>query len=600
MKTFDEITSLSLIDKILSIEKNTKKGCVPLYNDVYKDSVRNANKIKHHAAFGKYPELLFAERAPNQTDKEASYLKANYKCNTNSVFIDYLSTVNRMWNDGNWNISWSEKAKEDGQKKYLEEELYIYVSIDNFFKNVLPQIKASDAMAVLAVKPYSIPTTTNEQGEVVIDGSVRCEPLPYIYESKNILLFDNENYCLVETNDKSEVVFANKVVKEGRIFELYDNENIWRIEQYGEKTKNLFRAYIYWEHNLGYLPCERLKGVPILDDGNLIYQSPFLFVTDLLDDALLDFNQIRLSKSAVVFPQRYMYGDACDYSENEINCIDGHLKYNDGGDRICPQCNGTGVKSRLSPLGVLIVKGGDKFNEGDTALKGSPIGYVEPSTNALEFLTKSIERSIAEARQMLHLNNSNKNSTSNPTNTTAVHTSTELKAMYSFIQQVANETFDLYHFAIKCIGEMRYGKEFEMPQIRYPKSFDLRTDEDYTREITEAIANNMPSFVIYSLVYSYIQNRFSVQKDALNIYNLIMLADRLVTLNSNQLAIAKDVASWERILHESSMTFLNELIVKDDKFLEKPIEEQVILLQQVAKDKAKEIEPQTITIDNLA
>ena len=594
-----EEKALQLVADVITKSKNIKKGTIPEYTDIYKDSVENKLRVKHHAYFGEYPEKLFAVRAPNQTDTEAKYLKANYKCNTNSVFIDYMSTINRMWNDGNWSIKWKEGTDEE-IKTYFEKKIPVYISLENFYKNVLPKVKATDAMAVLAHKPYKLPTKTNEQGEIVIDGAILPEIYPVIFDSCNVIYFDNEEYLFVENYEKSIVTFGGREVKEGRVFEYYDKNAIYKVIQYGVKSDNKFKVELFWQHNLGYLPCERLKGIPEIDEGNIIYQSPFLFVCDLLDDALLDFNQMRLSKSAVVFPQRYMYGDACDYTDNKTTCIDGKITQEDGSFAECPQCNGTGVKSRLSPLGVLIIKGSDKFTEGDASLKGSPIGYVEPSTNALDFLQKCIDKSISQARKMLHLNDSTSNSTSNPSDTTAVHTSTELKAMYSFIQQVANETFDLFSFSYKCIGEMRYGSIFIMPEIRYPKSFDLRTDEDYTREITEAINNKMPSFVIYSLIYSYIQNRFNTQSEAINIYRLIMLADRLVTMNTEDINSISQAADWEKILHESSMTFLNELILENQDFLMQDIDKQVIALQDKAKQKAIEIKPVALTLEAVA
>ena len=55
--------------------------------------------------------------------------------------------------------------------------------------------------------------------------------------------------------------------------------------------------------------------------------------------------------------------------------------------RTCSSCNGTGLKSRISPLGELLLKPGDR--DGDTIKPNEALAYVAPPTDTLKFLILS-------------------------------------------------------------------------------------------------------------------------------------------------------------------------------------------------------------------
>jgi len=584
----------SVLSNVLSIEKQNKSGYQkdkgkPNYTPIYCKSVEFCEKIEVHSKIGEIPEELLKKRAPNQTDKEFEYIKANYKQITLPVFNDYMSTVNRMWNDGNWDIKYAEDApifKEETFQEYVEKQIFIYGSIESYFKTIVATQKAIDANGVLAIKPRKNEVLENEL----------VDPIPFIYCSESVLAFEEGEYYLFETDDKTWVEYGNTKVKDGRVFEYYDKNNIWRIEQVGKKVDNKFEIYLYYQHNLGQLPCFKLKGIPTVEDGNILHQSPFLYAVDILDDVILDSTYLRASKAKCVFPYQYMIGDVCEFeSKDGAKCIGGRILGDNQEMISCPDCGGSGLKSRISPLGTLLMRPSDKFGENDGGISGAPMGYVAPSTETLEFLKTSIIEGLQSARFVLNMKKSTSTISVSGGNKTATEDINDNKAMYAFIQNISNQTFELFENVLNVIGQMRYGDKFQAPQITYPKTFDFRTEQDYTDEIANAIENGLPDIAIYSLIYSYINTRFSSQKETIEIFTLILAADRLALSSNDDVAIMKannTAATWQVILHNSAISFIQELMMKDPKFLEQEMEAKISQLRDFAKAEANAITPE--------
>ncbi len=53
-------------------------------------------------------------------------------------------------------------------------------------------------------------------------------------------------------------------VMEGIVFELYDDNSIYIIEQIGEMAEWKFNVELYFKHNLGYIPCTYLLTITVL------------------------------------------------------------------------------------------------------------------------------------------------------------------------------------------------------------------------------------------------------------------------------------------------------------------------------------------------
>lgn len=575
--------------KLQDNKKEIENGLHPLY----KDAVEMAEHISYHAVKGVFPDELFKHRSPNETKAESDYIKSNYKQHTLPVFVDYRSTITRPLGDGNWNISYKEDAtafKESNKsfQSYVEYELPIYGSLENFIKFILPDIKSIDANGFISIRPKDI-KLKQVNDEMVIDEDSLYEPTIFFHSSESVVNYKEQQFYLFLSKQKSNVKVNNQTKKEGNIFELYTKNNVYYIIQTDEKQKNKFDIELYYEHNLDECPVSQLMGIPNLKNDSILWQSPFLYSTDLLDIVAMNANWLQASINSCVFPVKVMYGQRCDFKDvNGFQCNDGKIINESGTEHVCNVCSGTGLKSRISPLGTLLLNPTTKFEVGEEKSTQAPLQYISPEIHTLEFISKKIEEDTQKARSILHLYTTN-TQVKTQGDSTATGMAIDVKSMYAFIKPISDQMFMIYDFCLEMIGKQRYGESFEKPALTYPKTFDFKSSEDYLQDITNAMTANLPPSFIQTILLSYLNSYYGDNSQATVIFKLISETDRLFGMSQDEInmKMAKGtIAKWEDILHSSILLFINESIDEDANFLLKDLATQ----KEVLIDKAKEVE----------
>jgi len=567
---------------------------LPDYSPIYEMAVEQMDAIKIHAEKGTFPEKLFALRSPNETEQEQKYRRDTYKQITLPVFIDYMSVQSRAYADANWSVEYKEESEAyEGEtyREYVDSEIEHFGSLENFIFNVLTTNKAIDANGALVIKPRHLPV--NEAGE--IESETLIEPQPFYVPCTRVVDI-SENFAVVESLEKSEVRYGGQVKKIGYVFEVFDEVNIYHIRQVGEYIDYKFEIVLWFSHNTGFVPARRLMGVPRLLDEALMYQSPFSFVTDNLDLAVLDASNLSISKSRTAFPIPVSYGQICEFENDEgYRCADGMVN----GDQ-CPSCKGSGLKSRLNPMTGILLKPRTTVDEGDSGLSQAPLQYVSPSSEILQFLDEQIDKHIERARQILHLPDADSPVQGNE-GTTATGSNNKLKALYSFLKPISDQTFDLYEFALVAIGRQRYGDNFEAPKVNRPVTFDFKTESDYLADIENSRKAQMPSMVLHTQMYRYLNTFYYNETQSGKVLNLIVSVDRLfgMTFDEISMKLARNlVAGWEDTLHNSAVTFVGQLIQEDPNFLDKDFASQQEALINKAKETADSLK-QTPTRSSL-
>ena len=589
-----EILNTSVIPelkKIYTAEQSKKKKPEPVFYPEYPVITDYAERIAIHAEVGKFPEKLFAERSPNQEEKEWNYVKKNYKQITLPVFIDYISTITRPFHDANWNIDYipdEAQYKDTPLQEYVQKRIKLHGSVENFVKFIISQRKAVDANGIIVIKPHTLFTSETEAGEVIIDPDRLNEPMPFYYESKKIVAWKDAEYAMVALDEKTMVEEANQKVKKGYKFEFYDDENIWIIEQTGKLVEWTFTITLFYAHEWDRLPAIKLMGVPQITETGIIWQSPFLYVTDILDLVTLNHSNLQMSINTCVYPYRVMIGDVCEWKDREgCQCQEGIITSLENKTYECPSCHGSGLKSRISPLGTMLLKPKTRLEDGDSTFSQPPLQYVSPDVTTLAFLENKIAKDEEKARKILHLQTSN-SIIKGTENLTATGMTLDVKALYAFVKTISDQTFHIWEFIIDAIGFMRYGEAYKKPKFTYPTSFDFVTESDIIAQLKAAVDGGLPPFVIHSIIYRYLQTLYFNDQTTAAIFNLIVRTDRLLTLGNEEVALKLargTVHDWEEILHTSAINFVNELIDENPKFLE---QDAAIQSQQLI-EKAKAV-----------
>ncbi len=578
----------------------------PEYWPGYNYAAKMYDSILPHTRPDIYPAHLLSVRAPNQTDAQAEYIRANYKPTTLSVFEDFKATISRAFADQNWSIRYSPELEpifgEDTFQRYVNQEIERFGSLEAFVKTMLPTLKLIDPNGIIAIEPNDVDTYENEDGEEIISNEL-INPMPEYYSCKSIVGQKYGEYYMVITDDYSKVRNGSKEEKSGIVLEIYDTMNIWKVYQIGKKSDYTFsEPELYYSHNLGYVPAQKLQGMPQLIAGEINFQSPFITAVPLLDQVILDESYLQISKATSAFPFMVALGEICEFTDREGNkCQDGQIfDPINGGYRTCSSCNGSGVKSRFSPTGMLLIKPKTALSEGDSALSGEYLKFVSPPMDTLNFLRTEIEQQMAKARRILHLPSSDESGTIGEAST-ATGSLNKLRALYAFIKPISDQLFNLYEFCLVTMGRMRYGENFGGVNLVYPTSFDISTPSDYLAVISEGVKAGVPPSITFSNVYNYIKAIHYTDEETSAVYDLILNADELLLMSSADIALRVangTIEKYQDVIHHSAPQLIMELIRNHiptegaQRFIDLPMAEQIAALNRLASDRiAVQLDP---------
>lgn len=570
---------------------------MPCYYPTYSLAVDLMESCRYHAEKGCFPEKLFVSKSPYQTDEELTYIKNNYKQITLKFGIDFTNTISRAFSEGNYNITYQEDDNKYSDQKlqdYLQTEINTYGSLENFMKFVFVSLKTIDANGIIAIKP-DLPYQENGDGTYSISKTKLNEPQIYYYDCSKVVAYKEEEYCLVETT-KYSFKKGKPVKVDEYTYEFYDKENIFGIV-YNVKDKTATTTLIY-NHDEGILPTTKIKGVPRIIDGDILWQSVFSFVTDILDIIALDASTLQISKFKCAYPTRVYEGRPCDFqfTDTETNdlrqCQDGTIYIGSELKKsTCTKCNGTGQIDRFNAMRDFVTA--PSTSTDPVKVNPDPFRYVSPDPTILKYLEDSIAKNEEKAQKILHLQTSN-SIVKGTENLTATGQSIDQKAMYAFIKPISDQMFDTMQFIIDRIGYQRYGSAYKAPTINKPVTFDFQTEYDYIEEISAATTAGLPPFMLQTIIVRYLKSHFYSDYIQTKAFDLIINTDRLLGLSNNDISIQQSkglISDWEIVFHTSAISIIRNELLKDEKFFEKDIKDQQIAVTEASKKIAEEAKP---------
>lgn len=600
MKTAEDI-SLLLVELNAKFKKNyrAKKNKTQEpepFSEALGRSVEMYERIRVHSQSDRFPERLFREKAPNQTDAEWQYQKRLFKAIgsiTNPYWDKALGAVNRIWNEKNYSIRYPDIESTAfinyPAYDYFVKDYPTFGSVEQYFAQVVTRVKLEDPNAWLVT-------------EVLPQVSDNEPPSPYakIYRANKVVAYHDGDFVLVITEDKSKVMLGGKAVKEGIVMRLYNRMGIYEYKQAGNLLDFDFSApEMVYEYNFDTLPAWRLKGKPTEEDGETVYESYFYPAIPSLNSALIDFSTSSISKVAHLFPERWEYINNCDAD----GCFNGYVD-TDKGRTVCGICHGTGKRNLSSALSVIQVDAPQKDMPGaidSGSMTIPPAGYISKveSDNQIKLLIEEVDKNISRAFAMLNIDVSNSTAQGSDT---ALGKQIDREELFSFLLAISQELFQLLYDSVNAMGIVRYGDAWKPLQLGAPQSFAIRSDADLTEEISQAKTSGMPDIAVQTLLRQYADTRFNSQEEVGDIFSLVFAADRLVTLSQQEITqklITRTVQPWEAILHDSINYFIEDAIRLHQAteaaptWFDKPMIERVAEVQAMAMDKADEMTPQS-------
>lgn len=591
------------ITKILG-QQTTEAWTPPTYDEYWKGYVLAAkwfDEIKPHAQIGYFPESLFAKRAPNERPEETVYIRENYQQITMSVFKDYVEINGRPLQPNNWDIQYEEDERQyldsgETLQEFMENMIPNHTSLENFCFSFLPPLKYMDAMGVVVIKPTYIPTEVVDSEEIISQQELIL-PAPYFFHTTRVIHYSDE-LAIIEWDEFSDVLVGDKLINEGIVYYAFTLDAIYRIFQTGKKEDYDFSIEVFWQHNLNMLAVKRVDGTSVQIDDVKLQMSPFMYAVPTLNDVLIDSCMLRGIKAMCCYPYRIMVGDPCDaqiiVEGEQIGC-DGLGYFQWGTERrTCTTCHGTGMKDRVSPYGTLLIKRVGNVDAGDGIDPTKAMFYASPGVDMPELIRKEIEHGFTKSYNTLHIQRSEVQPDSAAKEVTATEDLGRQKALIASISVNKDQLFDMFEWCVVVSGKMRYGDRFKKPRITRPTNLDIFVESDDLKKINEAIQAGQPPFVIQTLIFNYLRKLYYNDAESKLVFDLILNADRLITQGTDEINAGLqrgNVQEWEKILHDSAISFINQLKMENPAFFEQDPQTQITQLQDKAKEIAATIKP---------
>lgn len=538
----------------------------------FKEAWEQRRELAVHILNGEFPEHLFRNRAPNQTEAELEWLRKNFKQTTLPVFLDLENTVGRAMHPRNWSVEFVEDATGEDVREYTEKGIREWGSVYNFMRFAGLRIKIQDAMGIVAVLPTNVAVIEEEDGTQRMDPDAVMEPDIHYFTCEQLWGYEYDKWYLLRLNTNSYVDWYNGKKQTGVLCWLVDGENVWRIEQVGRPSDWRFDISLEFRHGIGFAPCINLMGTPAVKQGRLVWESPYLAPKDLLDIALMNANYLEASMQTVMYPHKVMIGDPCDFVdvENDAPCVGGFITYYKEDRKFqvqCKQCGGTGDKGRLSRFGTLVVNRDPNSTSTDQVNATNALAFVSPETASLEFTSAHIEKITNAARAMLHLMPAT--NVAGAAGQTPNEVNANDRAKDAFVKTIADQLFLIHAFVVDCIGKMRHGADWDGFVLRPPTNYDLRTDSDHLEEIAAAMEKGLPPAIINSMIGEYVNSRYAGDPKALEVFSLLAKADRLQGMSTELIqaeAASNRVKPWEIFLHFAGLMIVDKLML-DQAFM---------------------------------
>lgn len=596
----EEITAL-IEEKIRVLKEHTKavpdianrrktfdKDDLPEYTPIYRDSVNLARKIAIHSTIETFPDTLFKLKAPNESQEQWDYRMANYRPKTKAAWSRAVGSAARIWNEQNWSLIFEDDDSifkdELSAESYFTKSYPEFKSITTFFKSVVHKHKFDDPNILVCNKPRKLP---EDQSELI-------EPITVLYRSDQVIEF-NERVAMILLDEKSLVKIGGKLVRQGIMWELYDDTNIYIIQQVGDKQDLKFEFFVWYEHNLEFLPCVKLKGVPAKKvEKSMLYESHFNNAVPDLDEALYDHSNLQLSKTGHAFPQRVEVAERCDTCDGT-----GYTIHDDDAksEITCRSCQGTGGAGRQSVLGVSKWIKAERLEGAGSEMPFPGVEYVEPGTGIYEFLDKQIDKAIAQAFMMMNIDVSDTARTGSSLDESATKSKINREELFAFLEGINDQEFMLFAFCIETQGRIRYAERWNSFVLKKPTEFAIRDSFELTEEIVAAKNAMLPTSILTNLNIQFANIRFATNDKQKKVVKLQGKMDSLMynsVTEINSMVGSGRIASWKATMHIEWNQIIVTLVEQNADFLTLPFEQQQPLIVTESQRRDLENKPPVV------
>lgn len=547
---------------------------------IYIDTVLQYYPLRLHAN-GDFPTKMIEDRRPSETEEILAYRKATYKPITKHPISKVLSSLTKIRRSPDWVINF-EKDKvppkikpEETLEEYCNKNIPGYGNITDWAFNILLKQNAIDANAVVAVLPLEQSTD-----------NTYLKPVPIVFNCDHVLEYDEERQIAIfKSRKKVNYLLDNGSMgfNMGNRFYYVDDLEFVIYDQ----TKDGFKPVYQQSHQLGKMPCFKVKGEAfMIYDNMVVNRSRLDAMVPFLDEATCEYSDLKGSKIQHLYPLFWYY-----QSRNCNSCGGTGKTTNTTGITQCTSCGGSG-KVKFSPYAHIQLEPPAIGTQGTPS---PPAGYITRDTAILDLQEKSVENNIYKALSAVNMQFLDQT----PLNVSGQAKQVDREELNNFVYNFAEDLIASIDKTIFWINEWRYSfiikdpvaRRAMLPNIPVPMNFDLLPANYLIEEITAARRNSVNPFMLATLEEQLAEKKFYNEPQLKETIKLFFKLDPLAGLTVDEKTTYlgnNGITKEDYVISSYCSQFIRRAISDDPTFTQKKYDEQMAVLKKMAAEKMQQ------------
>jgi hypothetical protein len=555
----------------------------------YDETVKIANRLKPHATgdIDALADHLLKERRPSEMPETFAYRKKIAVRKTKGTVDKIFNCLCKIRKSPDWNIKYDAeyynskpKLKEFNLNKYCEELLPRHQSITNWVFNYQLKVAMYDPNAVVIIGIEAL-------GDTELDF---VKPIPITFESCDV--FDYSDKLFVgKSTEKSTYNFGKSQRTDGDVIWVLTPTEIYKYSQINVKGE--FEITIYYNHNIGKLPCWKIGG-QLIDEQNMIYESMFDAMQPYLDEAFREYSDLQAEVLNHVHSIQWAYeSQQCPTCKGQ-----GKMIVKGKGTVVCSDCNGGKIST--SPLKRIVISPPEP---GQPAAPAPPMGYVQKDTAIVELQDRRIRNHEYDALACFNMEYLAKT----PQVESGVAKTLDREELTTFVNMIAEQLVQGMDLAYYYINEYLFNvmipdskeREKQLPEIAVPTIFDLLNSQYYLDELQKATTAKVNPVVLKELQLEYAQKKF-YDDDTYEELELVYKLDPCGALSTEEKTVysaQRFVSDFDLIKSANIYEFVKRAINANKEFDHLTYDEQVVIIDKITDDYIAEM---NVTVNAIA
>lgn len=560
------------------------------YHPFYKLSIAKAEDMSVHAD-GTFPARLLYERRPNEPLEVMEYRKKIFSAKTKPSFSKIFSTLQKIRRSSDWSIRYEGEFSKIREQETLEdycEHFYPgFYSLTNWVFTLMLRKYLIDPNAVVFVNPL---TREVEQQDFL-------KPIAQIFDSKNVIDFVQDDYAVL-LNPTGATYFVGNKPQKGKSYFFITTEKTLRYDQADGKMR--FIVADDYDHNLGYLPCFKLKGIVIEQHENsYLYESKISGIIPEFDEAVREYSDLQAAKVLHIYPERWEFTQnectRCKGTGRTIGIVD-----NVNCEIACETCKGHGYIV-AGPYSKIMVKPvSNPSIDGIASIPTPPAGFIEKDVEIVKLMEESVDAHIYNGFAALSF----EFLAERPLATSGIKTAMDSDEMNNTVHGIAEDIVAAMDNIYWLIALYRYKELYPadeivdmVPTVEVPDKFDILSSTHTLDELVKGQTAKLNPVTDAAMQVAYASSRFNTEPTVRDKLVLILTLDPLQGVSEDEKMSRltnKGITLETYVISSNIQEFVQRAMDEDENFVELELEKQKELLGKYAKEIITENESEII------